>query len=73
MARYYGFECELCGTIVALGQCGPNDREKVTFYAAPLDPVLCPDCGGSYLYSTDDLFEFVADENILQFPSKTKP
>jgi|HubBroStandDraft_4_1064222.scaffolds.fasta_scaffold44742_3 hypothetical protein len=50
----------------------PDDRNKVTFYAAPLDPILCPECRGSYLYRTDDLFGFEAEENIIQFPEKTK-
>jgi hypothetical protein len=53
-------------------QMRPDDRNKVTFYAAPLDPILCPECRGSYLYRTDDLFGFEAEENIIQFPEKTK-
>jgi hypothetical protein len=72
MARYYGVECELCLRVIALGECGPDGKKNTTFYAAPLDPILCPECGGSYLYGTDDLFGFEAKENILQFPARTK-
>lgn len=72
MPKYYGFECELCEEIIALGKLGPDDEKFRTFYAAPLTPIGCPACGGSYQYGTDDLFRFEAEENIEQFPARTK-
>jgi hypothetical protein len=71
MARYYGVECKLCCRVIALGECGSDGKKSTTLYAARLDPP-CPECGSSYLYGTDDLFGFEAEENILQFPAKTK-
>ncbi|HXY14354.1 MAG TPA: hypothetical protein VEI26_07635 [Terriglobales bacterium] len=71
MPKYYGFECKLCATVVAIGTLEPNNEKNITFYAAPLVPVICPDCGGSYQCDMDDLFGFEVEENIEQFPAKT--
>jgi hypothetical protein len=63
MADYYGVECKTCGLTIALGQRGPADHGSTTFYAAPLDPVACSRCGSSYLYGSDDVFAFEAEDD----------
>ena len=69
MPAYYGYECELCKDYVALGKTEPNEKGKFVFYTTELDPVICPLCGFSKSYGSDDLFEFEAEENIEQFPA----
>lgn len=72
MPTYYGFDCKQCGETIALGRCNPTDEKYLTVYVAPLVPIICPACGGSYLYDTDDLFGFEVEENIEHFPARTK-
>ena len=72
MLHYYGFDCKQCDEIIALGKLNPKDDNRPTFYTAPLDPIICPACGGSYQYGSDDLFGFEAEENISQFPGRTR-
>jgi hypothetical protein len=62
MPKYYGVECKGCQTPIALGTCDEN-KSTVAFYAAPLDAVLCNECGGSFLYGSDDLFAFEGADN----------
>jgi hypothetical protein len=71
MTPYYGVECNLCGIVIVLGKRADRRGKEITFYVAPLKPIPCPECGGSYLYGTDDLFGIEAEESISQFPAKT--
>jgi hypothetical protein len=61
MPKYYGVKCLTCGTPLILGLAVSTDLKQMPMYAAPLDPIPCPDCGGNHLYSSDDVFEFEAE------------
>jgi hypothetical protein len=46
MPKYYGVKCLTCDTPLILGLAVSTDLKQMPMYAAPLDPIPCPDCGG---------------------------
>jgi hypothetical protein len=56
MAKQYGVQCKLCDEFIKLGDIEESSGNKVTFYAAPLEPIPCPG-GSSYDYLATDLID----------------
>jgi hypothetical protein len=68
VTKYYGVICKLCETKIALGKVSLLVQGQLEFHAAPLDPIPCHACGGSYLYGSDDLVEFEAADDMPLVP-----
>lgn len=58
MALYYGVRCKRCGEYLEFGRLEMDGDKQMTFYAAPLAPVKCGNCGVSCQYSSDDIVKF---------------
>lgn len=61
MTRYFGVKCKACGYTLALVECPDPEAH----FIPPLDPIACPDCGGSYIYVSDEVFVFDTESPVF--------
>jgi len=58
MLLYWGVKCKLCGEIIALEPAEEDIAGQITFYTPDAEPIMCRECGGSYVYGSEEVFRF---------------
>lgn len=65
MSTRYGVMCaSRLGHPIPLETIDDDPKGKMTFYAVPLNPILCPDCGWSAVYGSENAIEFELEDTI---------
>jgi len=54
MPKSFGVRCRKCGKHIHLADYDSENKDQITFYAVPLDPIPCPQCGHTERYDSQD-------------------
>ncbi len=66
MTTYFGVKCTACRENIALVvYTGTQSGREVTIYFVPLEAVICPKCGHSQQYGSEDSLYFDGPGGLL--------
>ena len=54
MAKSFGVLCNKCNEHVHVTDVEPEGGTKIVFYTVPLTPIVCPKCGHTDSYGSED-------------------
>jgi ribosomal protein S27E len=54
MAKSFGVLCKKCGKHIHITDVESEGHPKIVFYAVPLTPIVCGNCGHTDDYSSKD-------------------
>jgi hypothetical protein len=50
----YGVRCKTCDDVIVLGEVEKDEDPSAVHFVVPVEPILCPHCGGRHHYGPED-------------------